>query len=217
MTLAHPFIYSRTRHRLSIARSNWKSAQNWGHSGAPEHLHSTEYSCSLSFQVFCVCSLTTHSHTHSHTHTHIYTHMPPFLSICSLPLLPQGYFSCNSFTVKFPSNFKPVLITFIQTGASNFSFSTLLFSLPTLTIIWNLLALPSSRRAGSMPPLFTAEALTMSKTGANHYRNCHCRLSFVCLDPWHSTWEALLSIPFQASLLPWFRNFKMLTNHWGVC
>lgn len=65
--------------------------------------------------------------------------MPPFLSICSLPLLPQGYFSCNSFTVKFPLNFKPVLITFIQTGASNFSFSTLLFSLPTLTIIWNFI------------------------------------------------------------------------------
>ena len=173
MTLAHPLIYPRTRHRLSIARSNWKSAQNWGHNGAPEHLHSTEHSCSLSFQVFCVCSLTTHSHTHSHTHTHTYTHMPPFHSICSLPLLPQAYFSCNSFTVKFPSNFKPVLITFIQTGASDFSFSTLLSSLPTLTIIWDFiflycsLALPSSRRAGSMLPLLTAEALTMSKTGAN--------------------------------------------------
>ena len=84
---------------------------------------------SLSFQVFCVCSLNTHTHTH--------THMPHFLSICSLPLLPQAYFSCNSFPVKFPSNLRPVLITFIQTGASNFSFSTLLFSLPTLTITWN--------------------------------------------------------------------------------
>ena len=88
---------------------------------------------SLSFQVFCVCSLNTHTHTHTHTYTHTHTTLP----ICSLPLLPQAYFSCNSFPVKFPSNLKPVLITFIQTGASNFSFSTLLFPLPTLTITWN--------------------------------------------------------------------------------
>lgn len=150
----HSFIYPRIAYRFPMmiwSKSSWKSAQNWGHDWVSKYLHSYLPLFFPEFQCFSnICPPT-------------YIQHPSFPSADSpalCPLLPRHYSALVVSRPKSHQIIERVLIILSQQGAPSVSFSILFISFARLATICNfvycLLAIFSSIRTSTVPPLFTA-------------------------------------------------------------